>query len=414
MNCMQRRFFMETTPTVKKKTVFSNRIALLMLLLCGLLLFSPSSVFAKAKKLKVRAKSQLTSVQVSWSVQKGAVKYKVYRADATEAEEGADYPVLSEYKKVKTLKGNGKTTWTDKTAEKGRFHAYVVKAYNKKGQEIASSFNKNSMDYACCGVPMPNLGNNGYGENFLNSRKTLYLWIQGVYSEFNLKNTDVLIFRKTAGGKKYKKLAAVKMKGGTVEYADKSVKAGKTYYYKAQFAKKSGGKTYKSKKTKALVLPAVNFSANYKLKSLTPAGTYNQDKLEITFSMKNKGKYNGKTTLYAPENDWKGWSEYYNGQDSYSDGSEVYPFRLTAYSKDNKPWKAIPPKGISLPKKAPLYLKGEILRGDHNAIHYGLKEKGFGISSTEQMIHYEGPGAGVTYAELSLSKGSGSAYQEWD
>ena len=404
-----------------------RRIAIpwiLTLLACLLLLCMPAAVSAKTKAepFQVTLSPTLKSIRVSWPAQKKAAKYVIYRAvDDSEDIEEARIPTLAEYKKIKTLKAKSRKKtirWTDKKVKDGKYYAYVVKAFDKGGTEIACTFEDEfSVCYARRGLGRPLIFNNGYGENYSNTPKALFLYIDQDPYAANVRKAKVVIYRKADGEKKYKKLATVKMKGKetVVEYTDKTVKPGTTYSYKTRIIKKVGRKTYKSRLSRPLTIPAVNIRVTYKVTCMTPSGTYtDRDKLEITLSLQNQGKYNGVTSILPAVGDFYD-AEYYSKDKSGKSG--VYNFRFTMYSRDNKTWTPLSPKAVDLPKEAPLYLKGEILRGDADAIYFGGNDKNWEysyIDSEGGLFHYYGSGVGYTSSSLNLKAGTGSSYMEWD
>lgn len=391
------------------------QLFILLFMLAGLVL-SVRPVSAREKPFTVYPEGRLDSVRVAWRQKEGAVKYKLYRADvSTLANNGSgDYPTRIDYKKIGTVKN--KTVYHDKNIKKWRYYAYLVEAYDKKGKLIASTRADDSISYACKGLGRPVLGNGGYGENHTNTRKKLYLYIAAddYGAGYYTKNVQAVIYRKTAGGNKYKKLATGTLKDGFLEYADKKVKSGKKYSYKVQLIKKAGRKTYKSKKSKAVTIPAVNFSPAYKVRCLTPAGKWqDRGKQEITFTLANKSKYNGTMKILpsgGPEYD----SATYFALNAKGETAE-YPFRFTEYSKDGKVWKMIPAGGVKLPKKEILFLKGEILRGEEKDICFGgTTGKVSYISVEGGSMEYDGPGIGETFGTFDFRTGKGSAYLEWD
>ncbi|MBQ9062701.1 MAG: hypothetical protein IJ121_07790 [Eubacterium sp.] len=392
----------------------------LMLLACLLFLGTAKPTSAATTSFNVHLHPELNAVKISWPNKKAAVKYKIYRADVSDVEAGSDrIPERSSYKKVKTLKVKSpkgkRLSWSDKKAKNGRYYAYIVRAFDKNGKQVADSWDGSDwISYACKGLGRTWIGNDGYGENYINSRKELHISVMSDQVGIDVSNAQVILYRKNAGAKKFKKIATRNLKNGSLDYTDKNVKAGKKYSYRARVIKKAGGKTYKAKMSKTITIPAVNFHAKYKVKCLTPAGTYtDRDKLEITMLLQNKGKYNGMTTILKQSGEY--FEAEYSGEKK-GVGSGRYSFRFTMYSKDNVTWKPIPAKGIKLPKKKPLYLKGEILKGEEPAIYFGGSAAGWTsfIDSEGGMFDYEGPGAGYTSAMLSFSTGTGGAYMEWD
>lgn len=82
-----------------------------------------STVISKKKK----------SVYLRWKKQKYAGGYEIYRS--TKKKKG--------FKKVKTIKGGSKVSWTDKKVKGGKTYYYKIRAYRKiKGKKAVSGFSK--------------------------------------------------------------------------------------------------------------------------------------------------------------------------------------------------------------------------------------------------------------------------------
>ncbi|MBR2189130.1 MAG: hypothetical protein IJ860_06965 [Eubacterium sp.] len=401
-----------------KKKQISRIVHMFVLLICvGVVLFagvilSARPVSARAKRFNVTLKPAMTSIKVSWPKVKGAAKYRIYRADVTGVETGDEkFPTQGEYRYIRTNKGSTSTSFVDQKLKKSRYYAYLVKVYDKKGRRIASTYADDVYSCACIGLGIPSLGNNGYGENHINTLKKLYLYISADYYGVNAKDIKADVFRKAAGEKQYKKIDSISLRDGAAEYTDKRVKSGKNYSYKTQLFCDSAGKTYRSKMSDKVSIPAVNFSAKYRVKCLTRACT-SQNRLEIVLRISNKNKFNGITTVLPKTKGY--YDANYYGQ---KENGEIaaYDFRFTAYSRDNVVWKKIPKGGVKLPAEKPLFLKGEILRREEDTIYFGGSTgKESMIISDGSMFRYDGPGVGDTYVSLDLKKGTGSAYQEYD
>ena len=406
---------------MNKKTILCGRQAAKCLFrLAGILLtatvciFAAGMVSAKANRFDVSLKPKENAIEVLWKAKDSAVSYRIYRAELLDPQVyGTDVPAWKQYKKVKTVKRKNRTSWTDKTGVKGRYYAYVIRAYDKKGRKIADTYRKGTAVFACRGLGKPSLWNNGYGENHTNSEKVLYLYISPDENGMSSSGAQAVIFRKEAGEKTYKKIASVPVGEGSAEYADRTVKPGRTYLYRVQIVKKTGSGTCYSLKSDTVKIPAVRFRAKYKVRCLTPAETCTDwTALEITLILSNEGKYNGETIILPGGNEETSYtcSKLGNG------GAYSYPFRFTHYSNDGSGWKKLPEKGIRLPSGSPLYLKGEISRGENESIFFGgnSKESVSLITSDSSLLDYQGPGFGETCMQLDLAAGTGWAYQEWD
>lgn len=380
-----------------------------MTLVFSILLIMLFPVTAHAARFRVTPKANAFSISVKWGKKKGAVKYALYRADVTKNyNSGWDTPLpaKSAYKKLKTLKG---TTYTDQKVKKYHFYTYYVTAYNKKGKAIASTYSSDDITYMCKGFGEPGLINNGIGENHTNTTKRLYLYVEPSYGGLDTNGASVYIYRRKKGSKKYKKIGEFISEEGNHEYTDRTVKPGQTYYYKAQIVGTAEGRTLRSKKSKALKISACHFTAKYKVKCLTLAGTERSaNKKEILLQLSNGNKYNGETVIKPAEG-------IYNCTTSKGE-PHSYGFHFTKYSTDGKNWHPIPSKGVALPKKKALYLKGDILKGDQKEIVFcGTGGTSSLITSEEEEIFdYSGPGVGWTLTTLNLTKGTGKALEMAD
>ena len=81
---------------------------------------SLSKVYLADPTLKTPSSSK-SGVKLTWTKVSGADGYIVYRKTGS-----------GDYKKIATVKGNSKITYTDKSAKKGKKYTYKVKAYKSK------------------------------------------------------------------------------------------------------------------------------------------------------------------------------------------------------------------------------------------------------------------------------------------
>ena len=112
----------------------------IMLFLLAFMLVFPVYSFGKAEAvqaaaLKAPRLSKVVrvnkSVKITWKKSKGASGYYVMRKTEN-----------SSWKKIKTVKGGSKTSYTDKKVKSGTTYYYTVKAY--KGKKV-SSYNKKGL-----------------------------------------------------------------------------------------------------------------------------------------------------------------------------------------------------------------------------------------------------------------------------
>ncbi len=373
--------------------------------------FTPNAV--QAKRFNQHLTANLKSITVKWSNVKGANKYIVYRAKVKRYE---DTPKKSKFKKIKTVY---KKKYTDRKVKKNKYYAYYVKAV-KNGKVIKTTFNKDYMDYKCKGFERAQLLNAGYGENYTNSCKKLYLYTDVGYNGYSPKKIKYVFYRKVKGTKgKFKKMYLKKTKDGV--YYDNTVKAGKTYQYKCKAYIKKGKKKYYSKMSKMVEIPAVNFHATYKIESLTKSGIYDKKELEAIFKITKGDKYDGTTVFLNKVSDDIDDGYYcYEKKDAPETDQHRYSFQLTQYSTDGNTWSNIPNKGVELSSTKPLYLKAKIAitkDSKETSITFAGSDTKYYcsiIKSYGYLLKYYGPGIGEGFANFDLIKGTGSSYQEWD
>lgn len=151
-----------------------------------------------------------TSIKVSWKKVKGAKKYTVYRS--TKKTKG--------YKAVKTTTGS---SFTNSSLKTGTTYYYKVKAVNGKKSATSSVVSKKAVPAKAASVKAT-----------AQCSSVKISWAKAK----NVTGYEVY-YSDTKGGK-YKKLASTKSNS----YTNKSLKVGKTRYYKVRAYKKSGKKTY--------------------------------------------------------------------------------------------------------------------------------------------------------------------------
>lgn len=376
----------------------------------SLITFTPKAT--EAKTFSQHLTANLKSITVSWKKVKGAQKYVVYRAKVKRKQ---DDPKKKKFKKIKTVY---KRKYTDKKVKKNKYYAYYINAI-KNGKVIKTTFNKYYMDHKCKGFEKATLLNAGYGENYQNSPKKLYLYADVGYNGYSPKKIKFVFYRSVKGSKKKaKKMTLKKTKDGI--YYDKKVTAGKTYQYKCKAYVKKGKKKYYSKISKKVEIAAVNFHASYKIESLTAPWTYGEE-LEAEFKLIKGDKNDGKTVFFnkIAEDIDNGYC-CYEKKDTPEANQHRYSFQFVQYSYDGNDWKNIPNSGVELPSDKALYLKAKIairpgsneakiiFAGNDPSYYYSA------IESNGQLLKYYGPGTGEGYANFNLIKGTGSSYQEWD
>ena len=381
-------------------------------LICSSIVFVPNAAEAKTKRMNRDVTPRLKTIKVSWNKKFGAKKFIVYRlVTKTDGDFGENsFPKKKDFKKCKTVKN--KKSFIDKKVKKGKFYSYYIDALNKKGKVIATTWDE-SLDLVKIGMVTPRVSNLGYGEDYTNSAKKLYIDVMGADSGYWPKKMGTIIYRKAKGAKKFKKIKkAYYKKAGSIDYVDKKVKPGTTYLYKARNFVKKGKKTHYSKYSKILEIGAVNFRAKYKVESLTKSGVYEGKSMTAIIKFSNAIKYNGSTYFYD--------KTIYRSDSKM--GEFEYSMTVKEYSYDNKTWVKKTNK-VKLPTNGALYLKVEltpIKEGENKIVYAGSDKTNYFSSYIDSsagdhyFIEYDGSGSGDTYGGFDLLKQEGDAYEDWD
>ena len=360
-----------------------------------------TSSVVEAKSFKHELIPTLKGIKVKWNENKKASKYVVYRA---KMKKETSEPSMNKYKKV------GKTSnrsFYDKKMKKNTLYAYYVKALNYKGKQVGSTYEKSPFCEGK-GLIKPYVDNMGYGEDYKNDAKHLYIRAWGWYG-YLPKKLKCQIYRKVKGTKKYKKIKTTKL--GTV-FCDKTVKPGKVYVYKARKYYKKGKKKYYSPFSDTLTLGAYDSYVGFKIETLTPSGIYEQDQLEVLIKVKKSNKYSGDAYLLNNAVD------YLVTPKANTKDRRVYSIHIAEYSEDNKNWSDIPSKGLLMPYNTTYFIKAVISKNSEKNIMFGGNDKENYVESMIDaeggLIDYHGSGSGYTSSCFNFLEGYGSGYQEWD
>lgn len=186
-----------------------------------------SSGESKAVKGKTVAKPVISYVvssgsktlEIGWNSVSGAWGYRVKRSTSKSGT----------YETIATLEGADKTTYKDKKATTGKTYYYKVEAINKVNGDKGYSGNSKA-------VSGKTLATVSLSSVEAEDSKTINLTWKKVSGASGYE-----IYRSTSKNGKYKQVA--KVSGGRkTSYKDKTVSAGKTYYYKVRAYKNSDGK----------------------------------------------------------------------------------------------------------------------------------------------------------------------------
>ena len=194
------------------------------------------SKYASAKKaVAVLGKTRVTAkaagygkVALSWKKVSGADGYVVYRADSAKGT----------YKAVKTLKGNGATSFTDSGLKAKKTYYYKVRAYrNLKGGKV---YYGPYSDAKAVKAGDKSTAQKKFeaGRPLVRAKSLSYRAIRVNWSAY--KDADQYVVYRRSGRGGWKRLAVVGSRGRS--YVDKTVQTGVTYYYtvKAQSYKWGG------------------------------------------------------------------------------------------------------------------------------------------------------------------------------
>ena len=171
---------------------------------------------SQVKNLKQNS-SYKTSIKLSWDTASYASGYRIYRSTSKDGD----------YKKVGELSGSTKTSFTDKKLSPGKTYYYKVRAYRKVGNSRDyGSYSSKLKASTKCNSPVITLSSTSNNTN--NSTKTGNVkvsWkkVTGAYG--------YAIYRADSKNGSYKRIKTIKS-SSTLNYVDKNLKSGKTYYYK--------------------------------------------------------------------------------------------------------------------------------------------------------------------------------------
>ena len=293
--------------------------------------FSLKTIMKREDRVKLR----LTEENVS--------KYVIYRADAK-----ADGTLSGSYKKVITMYGTN-ISYVDEM-EEGNYYSYKVYGYEKvNGKHVQTKVGQRLVyaghytmwdEYQHCDAKITP------------EEIPLRLNIEEEYTP-----DGYVIYRKEEGGK-YKKIAKIETKDRYIEYVDRDVETGKSYFYRARAYHYVKGKKVFAIYTNPVRMSAVNRIGIYQYEILTPA---NEKTTGLTMKVTSDEK-NGKLVM-GMEANWCSLSYYteygYEGEEL---DAAMY---LAEYSYDNENWTGFTEKGEELVINAgeTIYLKFESILG---------------------------------------------------
>ena len=243
-------------------------------------------------------------------------KYVIYRADAK-----ADGTLAGSYKKLMTIHATN-VSYMDKIQE-GNYYSYKVYGYEKvNGKNIQTKVGQRLVygghytmwdEYQHCDAKITP------------EQIPLRLNIEEEYTP-----DGYVIYRKEEGGR-YEKLVKIETSDRYIEYVDKDVETGKSYFYRARAYHYVKGKKVFAIYTNPVRMSAVNRIGIYRYEMLTPANEQTTGlKMKVTSDVNNdklvmKMGSNSCTLSY--------YTEYGYG------GEEIdVAMYLAEYSYDNENW----------------------------------------------------------------------------
>ena len=256
--------------TKKRKRIVS-KILIATIMLTGTLFYAHTDgeVYAVTKTsqgaifITYSATSNINSLKIQWKKRANVKKWVIYRADITDIVQ-SDFSKdadLSRYKKIKKLSGKT-TSFVDKKVKRHHYYEYLIEGYKKSNGKYKLAYSTylgevpgEILSFDCPGLSRPDLLNGGTGEDYSNSSKKIYLYVE---PRTGMDPRGVVVYRKDKNETKYKKIKVKKVEKGKFSpvYLDTNVKSGMEYRYKVKTYRKVGKKKYYSKASKPVAIIA--------------------------------------------------------------------------------------------------------------------------------------------------------------
>lgn len=323
---------------------------------------------AKSHRLKMYALPTVKNIKIIINKGKKVSYYKIYRAKVSKKSLNKFYEHAGckniPMKDFKFIKKTKKPSYTDKRVNKNNYYGYYVKGFSKKGKCVDKYINR---DWDEClrhigKLDTPTLitgpDDNITGHTGSTSKK-LNMYMETRFGGPVAKYC--ILYRKAEGTKKYKKIKKIKIDLDKERdqiwkrISDKTVKAGKKYYYKVKLYYKANNKKYYSKVSSPLKMWAVDDKPKYNVECMTSPFTWDckknpNGKHDFVLRITDK-KCNGKTILTNDN------SSYNCVHDYYAFEGQACDYDIVEYSYDNKNWIKMTDKGFVLSKKKDVYVK---------------------------------------------------------
>lgn len=262
--------------------------------------------------------------------------------------------------------------------------------------------------------------------------------------KLNVKGNIKYVFYKKKN-KKFKKVATVSGKNGKSKEVCIKTHCERNEQIKVRAFIKKKNKKYYSKYSKIKKIMIPKRQAQYSVESLSPSQTYlNMKRIDVRFKIKSKNKFNGDTIFKGANLDEFDFEQYrkerkqieeyfpetphityiYNSGFKEENGVEKwnsYFLGLKKYSYNNKNWKTIPAKGVTLKRNKTIYFEGTIYNEyDENIkdIYYAGSDKknylGSFILPNEEVFEYKSPFSVCLFSKFNLLTKKGYAYYDQD
>ena len=195
---------------------------------------------AKKAKIKYAVSNGSNQIEVNWGAVRGAYGYRIKRSTSKNGT----------YKVVATLKGKNNTTYQDKKLKTAKTYYYKVETINKVNGKKGYSGNS----AAVLAKTLKTTSITAVKATGSTSVRLEWKAVDGA--------SGYQIYRSTSKDSGYKKVGQVKGKN-TKKYEDKTLEAGKTYYYQVRAYKSNSAKNGVasfSKAQKAWTIKQVVFS----------------------------------------------------------------------------------------------------------------------------------------------------------
>ena len=338
-------------------------------LVVSLITISGKPVQAKKFSLTVKRWHGNECIEFKWPKKKKATKYKIYMAKVTNVKKKIS---KKKFKKIITISSSKDKNYYDSVDKQyvytdfwpddlkpAMYYVYYIKAIDKKGHTILSTYKKKKNTYFYEKLMTPGVSAT-YRQDSNNENYSLQVSVDVGRQLY--RGASVEIYKKKQGENSFKKVFTGKNLDGS--YSDKDILLGNSYVYKTRTFIKHGKKTYYSQFSKEKTVTATNPKPEYIIKSITPTGVYkNVDYLDIVFGITNNSDNNAETTIWqAPDSHKRTKYVTVKSNDVAYGQEHLYNCCFKQYSYDNENWFDIPEDGIILDKTKTMYISARLFQ----------------------------------------------------